>query len=66
MLPVLLVVVMNMIDIAERHGIHIETHVLAVALGLLEDVGYMVCSAYATDRFMYWMRLHGSLFCHYF
>jgi ferrous iron transport protein B len=34
MLPVPLVVGMNMMDVAERQGIHIETHVLAAALGV--------------------------------
>ncbi len=34
MLPVPLVMGINMMDVAEHHGIHIETHVLAAALGL--------------------------------
>ena len=34
MLPVPLVMGINMMDVAERHGIHIETHVLAAALGV--------------------------------
>jgi ferrous iron transport protein B len=33
-LPVPLVIGLNMIDVAERHGIHIEPHVLAAALGM--------------------------------
>ncbi len=34
MLPVPLVVGINMMDVANHHGIHIETHVLAAALGM--------------------------------
>jgi ferrous iron transport protein B len=34
MLPVPLVVGVNMMDVAEHNGIHIETHVLAAALGM--------------------------------
>jgi ferrous iron transport protein B len=34
MLPVPLVVGINMMDVAERNSIHIETHVLAAALGI--------------------------------
>ncbi|MFZ2095168.1 MAG: ferrous iron transport protein B [Anaerolineales bacterium] len=34
MLPVPLVVGINMMDVAEHNGIHIETHVLAAALGV--------------------------------
>jgi len=33
-LPAPLVIGLNMIDVAERHGIHIEPHVLAAALGV--------------------------------
>lgn len=34
MLPVPLVVGINMMDVAEHNGIHVETHVLAAALGM--------------------------------
>ncbi len=33
-----------------------------VALGLLEDVGYLARSAYVMDRFMHWIGLHGRSF----
>jgi ferrous iron transport protein B len=36
--------------------------VFFVALGLLEDIGYMARAAYITDRFMHWMGLHGKSF----
>lgn len=34
--------------------------VFFVALGFLEDVGYMTRAAYVTDRYMHWMGLHGK------
>jgi ferrous iron transport protein B len=34
--------------------------VFFAALGLLEDVGYMVRTAYVMDRYMHWMGLHGK------
>jgi len=33
-----------------------------IALGVLEDVGYMARAAYVMDRFMHWMGLHGKSF----
>ncbi len=34
--------------------------VFFLALGVLEDVGYMARSAYVMDRYMHWMGLHGK------
>jgi len=36
--------------------------VFFVALGMMEDIGYMARAAYITDRFMHWMGLHGKSF----